>query len=113
VTDFAPRIIRLEQIAAALYGSVLSADGDVAAADLNGACSSMLGQSGFSGYIISQDCREAPRRIADMDGRTIVTDQMATQAFYRFKVHLAPHAARVQTTHQSPTVANITRQVKP
>jgi hypothetical protein len=121
MTEPNPRLVRLEQIAAALYGKVLSVDGDTAEievpADLSSACAGMLGASGFSGYIIGQDCREAPRRVADQDGRTIVTDQMGTMAFYRFRVELQDRHSKVFTPSDPraahPTVANITRQTKP
>jgi hypothetical protein len=114
--DFGPRIVRLEQIAAALFGKVLTVDHDLAEleipADLSSACASMLGASGFSGYIVAQDCRQAPRRIADQDGRTIVTDQITTMAFYRYRVELADRHVKVADLPHAAAIA-ITRPTKP
>ena len=115
MTDFAPRIARLEQICAALFGKLLAVDDDVAKievpADLASAAAGMLGASGFSAYIIGQDCRQAPKRVVDMEYRTIVTDQMTTQAFYVFRVELQDRPRKV--LDPLAAVANITRQVKP
>jgi hypothetical protein len=122
MTDLDARADRLKEIAASLYGSLLSVDHDIAEieipADLSSACASMLGASGFSGYIVSQDCRQAPRRIADQDGRMfVVADQMATQAFYVFRVELPDRHARVfdpaDPLAAHPAVAGITRPTKP
>jgi hypothetical protein len=40
-------------------------------------------------------------------------DVMDLMTFYRYRVEPRPHAAAVETAHQSPTVASITRRVKP
>jgi hypothetical protein len=72
----------------------------------------MLGAGGFSGYITGQDMRQAPRRVADQDGRTIVTDQMAIIAFYRFRVELQDRHAKVETLPHAGAIA-ATRPVKP
>ena len=113
MTDLSARIVRLEQIAATLHGKVLSADHDVAEisvpADLGGAFASMIGASGFSGYIIGQDVRQAPKRVVNMDYQTIVSSEMITQAYYRFKVELQDRHAKV--FDPLAAVAGITRQV--
>jgi hypothetical protein len=81
-------------------------------ADMTGADANMFGMSGFTAVIIGQDTRLAPRRIIDMDSRTIVCDELTTIAFYTFRVELTPHAARVETQPHVAAIA-ITRPTKP
>src|SRR4051812_8077592 len=86
------RKARVRQIAGVLYGTVISEGGNLMLieipADLSGAASSMLGQGGFSGVIIGQSTRPARRRISDMQGNTVVCQEMDTTAFYTFRVEL-------------------------
>jgi hypothetical protein len=110
MTDLSARADRVRQIAESLFGKLLSIDDDVAEAevpaDLSGAFSVSLGASGFSGFIIGQDCRQAPKRVVTMDYRTIVTDQMATMAFYRFRVELQDrHAKMTDIPHSAAITA--------
>jgi hypothetical protein len=58
----------------------------------------MFGMSGFTATIAGQTTRLAPRRATTMSGQTVVCDEMATTAFYLFKIDLAPHAVAVETS---------------
>jgi hypothetical protein len=94
---------------------VLSRDGDVmqieVPADMLGAATGLLGQGGFVFNIGNQRTDMAPRRITNMEGRTVVCDETALMAFYEIEVKLAPrtiavsenpHAGAIWATRPTP-----------
>jgi hypothetical protein len=72
----------------------------------------MFGMSGFPATIAGQTTRMAPRRVTAMQGVTVVCDEMATVAFYRFKIDLAPRDVAVEAAPHAAAVVMM-RQVKP
>jgi hypothetical protein len=114
--DLDQRADRAKQIAQELFGKSHWRDGAEMhveiPADMAGAAASSYGRGGFSAVITGQTTRLAPRRIVDMDQRTIVTDEQALMAFYSFKVDLHDRHAKVTDTPHAGAIA-ATRPVKP
>jgi hypothetical protein len=110
--DLDQRADRAKQIAQELFGKSLWRDGAEIPADMAGAASSNYGRGGFSAVITGQTTRLAPRRIVDMDQRTIVTDEQALMAFHSFKVDLHDRHAKVTDTPHAGAIA-ATGPVKP
>jgi hypothetical protein len=113
--DLSERQRRVQIITNTLYGSVLDHDDDVMhveiPADLAGAAASLFGAGGFSAVIIGQTTRMEPRRVLDLDKRTVIDhDAEDLMAFYSYRIELTPHAAQQSP---QPSVASITRPTKP
>jgi hypothetical protein len=112
--DLSERQRRIQIIAHTLFGSVIGTEDDAVTveipSDLSGPAASAFGASGYNAVIIGQDQRMAPRRVVNMQWRTVVDpDAQDLMTYYVYKVSLRPHAAAVETARQSPTVASITR----
>lgn len=117
MTDLSARADRVRQIAEQLHGNVLDRDGDTMRveipSDLSGAAASSFGRGGYSAVIVDQTTRMEPRRVLDMDKRTVV-DHAAQDlmAFYTYRVDLHDRHAKVADLPHAAAVA-ITRPTKP
>ena len=108
------RADRVKAIVERNFGRILSRDGDVmrieTPADLAPGLAGTFGLGGFVPIFMGQSIRQAPRRVTDMQGNTIVCDNdMLTTAFYRYDIDLRPR----DTAKPAPTAADITRPTRP
>jgi hypothetical protein len=106
------RAARVKAIVEGNFGRVAFRSGDKMVVDVPADLAMGLpwGSAGFVPVFIGQSVELAPRRVTDMNYRTVVCEgDLVTTAFYRYEIDLKPVSAPVANTHDG--VAAITRQV--